>query len=168
MIERSNLLPGPRLDRIDEVIGLASAWLLARQDTAGFWCAELEGDTTLESYMILLESFFGRRTSETVRDLARTVREETRPDGGWSQYPGGPPEVSVSCLSYFALKVAGDAPEANHMQRSRDVIVRLGGIEAANTYTKYHLAFFGQYAWKDVPAIPPEMIFLPAVSPFTI
>ena len=26
---------------------------------------------------------------------------------------------------------------------------------------KYHLAFFGQYHWSDVPAIPPEMVFLP-------
>ena len=146
----------------------ARAWLLARQQATGFWCGELEGDTTLESYMILLEAFFGRLGSEKSSALARVIREEMVPTGGWAQYPGGPAELSVSVLSYFALKVAGDPRDAPHMQLSRDVIVGLGGVERANTYTKYHLAFFGQYAWSDVPAIPPEMVFLPGGGPFTV
>jgi squalene-hopene/tetraprenyl-beta-curcumene cyclase len=146
----------------------ARAWLLARQQAMGFWCGELEGDTTLESYMILLEAFFGRFGSEKSAALARVIREEMVPTGGWAQYPGGPAEISVSVLSYFALKVAGDPPDAPHMRLSRDVIVGLGGVERANTYTKYHLAFFGQYAWSDVPAIPPEMVFLPSAGPFTV
>ena len=58
--------PGPA--RIEQSIAHARDWLLARQDPAGFWCAELEGDTTLESYMILLEAFFGRRGSDKSRD----------------------------------------------------------------------------------------------------
>ena len=90
------------------------------------------------------------------------------PAGGWSQFPGGPPDLSVSCLSYFALKVAGESADAPDMRRSRDVILALGGVERANTYTRYHLAMFGQLPWTAVPAIPPEMLFLPRVSPFTI
>ena len=90
------------------------------------------------------------------------------PGGGWSQYPGGPAEVSVSCLSYFALKVAGEPATAPHMLRAREAIVALGGVARANTYTKYHLAFFGQFRWRDLPAIPPEMIFLPSRSPFSV
>jgi squalene-hopene/tetraprenyl-beta-curcumene cyclase len=54
------------------------------------------------------------------------------------------------------------------MARARAVILALGGVERANTYTKYHLAFFGQYPWRDVPAIPPELIFLPQDGPFSI
>ena len=162
------VVPAPGPARIDQAVARARDWLLARQDATGFWCAELEGDTTLESYMILVEAFFGRRGSAKSLDLARTIREETLPAGGWSQYPGGPPDVSVSCLSYFALKVAGDSADAAHMRRAREAILALGGVERANTYTKYHLAFFGQYPWRDVPAIPPEMIFLPTRSPFSI
>jgi squalene-hopene/tetraprenyl-beta-curcumene cyclase len=166
--EHTPLVTAPGQPRVDKSIAAARDWLLARQAPAGFWCAELEGDTTLESYMILIEAFFGRRGSAKSLDLARVIRDETLPGGGWSQYRGGPPELSVSCLSYFALKVAGDAADAPHMQRSRDVIVRLGGVERANTYTKYHLAFFGQYPWSAVPAIPAEMVFLPRAAPFTI
>jgi squalene-hopene/tetraprenyl-beta-curcumene cyclase len=154
--------------RLDASIAAARDWLLARQEPAGFWCGELEGDTTLESYMILLEAFFGRRGSSKIRDLARVIRDETLPAGGWSQYPGGPPDLSVSCLSYFALKVAGEPVDAPAMRASRDVIRSLGGVEGANTYTRYHLAMFGQLPWAAVPAIPPEMLFLPRLSPFTI
>jgi len=145
--------------------------LLARQEAAGNWCAELEGDTTLESYMVLLDAFLGPafgRSPERSSALAFTIREEMSPDGGWAQYRGGPAEISVSVLSYFALRVAGDPPDAPHMQRSREAIFRLGGVERANTYTKYHLALFGQYEWSEVPAIPPEMVFLPGRGPFTV
>ena len=160
------LAPGPGV--VARSLERARAWLLERQEATGFWAGELEGDTTLESYMILLEAFFGRPASDKALALAHVIREEMLATGGWAQYPGGPAEISVSVLSYFALKVAGEPADAPHMRLSRDVIVGLGGVERANTYTKYHLAFFGQYAWGDVPAIPPEMVFLPGSGPFTV
>ena len=51
------------------------------------------------------------------------------PDGGWSNYPGGPTEVSVSVKAYFALKIAGDAAERGHMARATTAIRDLGGAE---------------------------------------
>lgn len=167
-MEYSIRLPTPGLTRVEAALARARDWLVDRQTPAGYWCAELEGDTTLESYMILLEAFLGRRGSARSADLARTIREEALPGGGWSQFPGGPVDVSVSCLSYFALKLVGDASDAPHLRRARDAIAAAGGPEHANTYTKYHFAFFGQYAWRDVPAIPPEMVFLPQGGPFTV
>jgi squalene-hopene/tetraprenyl-beta-curcumene cyclase len=159
-------LPGP--NRLEHAIEAARTWLLSRQDAAGFWCGELEGDTTLESYMILIEAFLGRRSSDRSLRLARTIREEALPGGGWSQYLGGPADLSVSCLSYFALKVAGEDAAAPHMQRARALILAQGGADRANTYTRYHLALFGQYPWEALPAIPPEMILLPAGAPFSV
>jgi squalene-hopene/tetraprenyl-beta-curcumene cyclase len=170
----------PGAAAIARAIDAARSWLLARQQAPGFWCGELEGDTTLESYMILLEAFIclsdgglpplGRPGSGSARSaaLARAIRDQMAPTGGWSQYPGGPAEISVSVLSYFALKVAGEPAEAPHMRLARAAIAQLGGVEQANSYTKYHLAFFGQYPWSAVPAIPPEMVFLPGGGPFTV
>jgi squalene-hopene/tetraprenyl-beta-curcumene cyclase len=166
--EADTHVPPASRARLDRSIVAARDWLLGRQDPGGWWCGELEGDTTLESYIILVEAFLGRRTSDKVRDLARVIRAESLPEGGWCQYPGGPADVSVSCLSYFALKVAGDPADAPHMARAQAVIRGLGGVEAANSYTKYHLAFFGQLPWSAVPAIPPEMLFLPPGAPFTV
>ena len=43
-----------------------------------------------------------------------------------------------------------------------------GGAARVSSYTRYHMALFGQCDWDDVPAIPPEMILLPPSSPFTV
>jgi squalene-hopene/tetraprenyl-beta-curcumene cyclase len=166
--ERSLLVPAAPRARLDAAIAAARDWLVARQTPEGFWQGELEGDTTLESYLILIEAFFNRRESEKVRDLARVIRAEVLPDGGFAQYAGGPPELSVSCLSYFALKVAGEPADAPHMRATRAVIRALGGVGRANTYTRQHLAMFGQVPWESVPAIPPEMLFLPGNAPFSV
>jgi len=48
------------------------------------------------------------------------------------------------------------------------VILSAGGADRANTYTRYHLAMFGEYPWHVLPAIPPEMIFLPGRAPFSV
>jgi squalene-hopene cyclase len=165
---KSLLVPAPSRARVDAAVAAARDWLIARQRPEGFWQGELEGDTTLESYLILIEAFFNRRQSDKVHDLARVIRAEALPEGGWNQYLDGPPELSVSCLSYFALKVAGESAEAPHMRAARATIAALGGIARANTYTRHHLAMFGQVSWESVPAIPPEMLFFPRRAPFSV
>ena len=47
------------------------------------------------------------------------------------------------------------------MEKAKNFILLKGGIENANTYTKIILALFGQYPWKALPMIPPEIIYLP-------
>ncbi|MET0413163.1 MAG: squalene--hopene cyclase, partial [Polyangiaceae bacterium] len=158
--EHIPLLPAPGRARIDASIARARDWLFGCQSSAGSWCAQLEGDTTLESYWILIDRFMERRNVARVSELAQTIRAHMLRDGGWAQYPGGPPELSVSCLSYFALKLSGVPESDPDLQLCRDVIVTLGGAELSNSYTKYHLALFGQYPWSRVPAIPPEMVLL--------
>ena len=169
---KQSVIPPPR---VDGAIERARDWLLARQTSEGYWCGDLEGDATLESYLILLRAFF--RGYPTVAPhapdpeserFAIRLREQARPDGGWSTYAGGPGNLSVSCLAYFALKIAGDSAHAPHMRRARDLILALGGAARANSYTRYHLAMFGQCDWSDVPAIPPEIMFLPSGGPFSV
>jgi squalene-hopene/tetraprenyl-beta-curcumene cyclase len=165
---RSLLVPAPPRARVDAAVAAARAWLVGRQHADGYFLAELEGDTTLESYIILLDAFLGRGDAARVRGLARVIRDEALPGGGWHQYLGGPPDLSVSCLSYFALKVAGEPADAPHMRAARAVIRSLGGVNRANTYTRTHLALFGQVPWESVPAVPPEMMFAPQRAPFSV
>jgi squalene-hopene/tetraprenyl-beta-curcumene cyclase len=161
-------VPIPESTTVDSAIAASREWLIERQDTQGWWCAELEADTTLESYFILFKALFGHRDDPKIPKLTKVLRQEMLSTGGWAIYRGGPAEVSISCLSYFALKIAGVSADEPDMQRSRDAILKLGGVVKANTYTKYYLAFFDQYDWDHVPAIPPEMILIPKVSPFHI
>jgi squalene-hopene/tetraprenyl-beta-curcumene cyclase len=146
----------------------ARRYLLSIQQEDGHWCAELEGDTILESEYVLTLHFLGRTEEPRVRKAAEYLRRQQLAGGGWPNYPGGPAEVSTSVKAYFVLKLVGDDPEAPHMARAREVIRRLGGVEACNSFTKIYLAIFGQCSWSRCPAVPPELILLPDWLPFNI
>lgn len=146
---------------LEDAIGRARSRLLSHQRNDGHWCGELEADSVLESEFVILLHVLGRGRSEDARKAAESIRRRQRPDGAWSIYPGGPDDVSASVKAYLALKLLGDDPRAPHMARARRVVRRLGGVDAANTYTKIYLALVGEYDWSQCPAVPPEMVLLP-------
>ena len=88
-------------------------WLLDRQAADGSWCAELEGDTILESETILLLAFLGHEDCQLARRLAAYLVEKQLPQGGWAMYPGGAIDISGSVKAYFALKLTGHDPCAD-------------------------------------------------------
>ena len=47
------------------------------------------------------------------------------------------------------------------MQRLRERILALGGIQAANSYVKVNLSLFDLYPRQYCPSIPPEVVLLP-------
>ncbi len=136
-------------------------FLLAKQHADGHWCAELQGDTILESEYVLLMAFLGRKNEERVRKAANYILTQQRPEGAWSNYPGGPVDVGVSVKAYFALKLAGHAADAPYMRRARRLILEHGGAEKCNSFTKYYLAFLGQFPYDNCASVPPELMFLP-------
>ena len=146
----------------------AALGLLGRQAPDGHWVGELQGDTILESEWVLLMAFLGREDDERVRKAARYVLDQQQDGGGWSNYPDGPADVSVSVKAYFALKLAGHDPDEGYMTRARDVIRALGGAAASNSFTKFYLALLGQFPYANCPAVPPEMMFLPRWAYFNI
>ncbi len=77
-----------------------------------------------------------------VAKLANYIRRRQLPDGGWNIYVGGPSELNATVKAYFALKLAGDSPDAPHMQRARRAH-ELGGLEGTNSYTRFYLALVG-------------------------
>jgi squalene-hopene/tetraprenyl-beta-curcumene cyclase len=157
--------PTPRdRDWAEEVAGAVERGrrgLLARQESDGHWCGELEGDTILESEFVLLLAFLGRRDDPRMRLAANYLRARQLPGGGWPNYPGGPAEVSVSVKAYFALKIAGDGVDEPHMRRAAEVIRSLGGAEGTNSFTRFYLALLGQLPYSACPSVPAEIILLP-------
>lgn len=142
--------------------------LLALQQPEGYWCAELQGDTILESEYILLLAFLGQGQSERAKESAAYMLDQQGPHGGWSMFPGGPLEISGSVKAYLALKITGHDPQAPYMVRAREAIVRAGGVEQVNSFTRYYLAMLGLIPYDLCPAVPPEMILLPLWAPFNI
>ncbi|MEE2775176.1 MAG: squalene--hopene cyclase [Acidobacteriota bacterium] len=156
------------LERVHGAVAAAEAYLAGGQEPDGHWCAELEGDTILESEYALTLYFLGEGESGKFQRLANFLRSRRVADGGWGNFPGGPPEVSASTKAYFVLKLAGDDPRAPHMREARETIRRLGGLHACNSYTRLLLSVFGVYEWENSPAVPPEIVLLPRWFYFNI
>lgn len=150
-------LQGRARKSLDAAIGA----LLAQQEDDGFWCAELEGDSILESEYILLKWIIEQEDDPRLPRIANYLRSLQREDGAWTQYPGARPDLSATVKGYFALKLIGDDINAPHMVQARNLIRELGGAERCNSFTKFYLAALGQISYDAVPSIPPEIVYLP-------
>jgi squalene-hopene/tetraprenyl-beta-curcumene cyclase len=155
-------------DRLGEALNATKDWLLDQQHPEGYWVGELEGDTILESEYVLLMAHIGRHDHPICVKLCRYIYENQRPDGGWAAYPGGPVDLSASVKAYFALKLVGVASDDPVMSRARDAILRAGGAQECNSFTRFYLALLGQISYDDCPSVPPELVLLPPWFPLSL
>jgi squalene-hopene/tetraprenyl-beta-curcumene cyclase len=147
----------------------AASYLAELQAHDGHWCAELTADTTLESDYILFQLWlyppvagkWDPPTRPSIDKAVRSILARQLPDGGFNIYADGPAEISASVKAYFALKLAGVAADVESMQRLRERILALGGIQSANSYVKINLSLFDLYPRQYTPSIPPEVVLLP-------
>jgi squalene-hopene/tetraprenyl-beta-curcumene cyclase len=149
-------------NKVHEAVDRAVAQLIEQQQPEGFWCAELEGDSILQSEYILLKWIIEQEDDPRLPKIANYLRKQQRTsDGAWIQYPGAKPDLSATVKAYFALKLVGDDLDAPHMRQARELILSMGGAERCNTYSKFYLAALGQMHYDNVPSVPPEMVLLP-------
>ncbi len=148
-------------ERLCDAIDRAVNHLLSLQASEGYWLGELEADTTLESDYIFYLNVINKAQPERIAKLANYVRRRQLDDGGWNIYYGGPSELNATIKAYVALRLAGDALDSPHLVRAARRVHELGGLEAANSYTRLYLALVGAVGWNMVPAIPPELMLLP-------
>jgi squalene-hopene/tetraprenyl-beta-curcumene cyclase len=163
---RAKTLRAP--DRLAEAIDRGASHLLSLQAPEGYWLGELEADTTLESDYIFYLHALGKASGRRISKLAHYVRQRQLPDGGWNIYFGGPSELNATVKAYLALRLAGDEPGSPHLERARQRVHELGGLEATNSYVRLYLALAGVVDWKIVPAMPPEVLLLPNWLPINI
>ncbi len=155
-------------DESQVALALACERLLSLQDEAGWWQGELQTNVTMDAEDMLLREFLGIRRSEDTERSAAWIRSQQREDGTWANFHGGPGELSTTIEAYWALKLAGDPIEAEHMRAAAAFIRAEGGIAKARVFTHLWLALFGLWSWDRVPALPPEVILLPRHVPLNI
>ncbi|MFC1878837.1 squalene--hopene cyclase [Chloroflexota bacterium] len=154
---------------LTQTIQKTQSFLLNQQNLEGYWLGELEADASVSAgYIPLMYFMIGQVDSLRQAKVINQVTSQQNPDGSWSAYYHGPGDINVSIQVYFALKLAGTPAGEPLMQRARDFIISRGGIRQANLITKIWLALFGQYEWRGVPSVPPEIIFLPTWFYFNI
>ncbi|MGI9103091.1 MAG: squalene--hopene cyclase [Terriglobales bacterium] len=149
------------LSRVAAAVDAARKYLFSIQHPDGYWCGELEADSTLESDYIMMHTLLGTGDPAKFGKAAQWILDHQNQDGGWPIFEDGPSDVSASIKAYFALKLAGFNADHAALVKARQAISDLGGPTKANTYTKIYLCFFGQYDWFAVPAIPPEIVLFP-------
>ncbi len=154
--------------RVAAAIDGARKQLFSQQHEDGYWCGELEADTTLESDYILLHTLLGTVDQERFQKCCNYILRHQNEDGGWGIYAGAPSNISASVKAYFGLKLAGYKPEHPALELARKKILEMGGVTEVNTFTKIYLCFLGQYDYDAVPAIPPEIVLFPSWFWFNI
>ena len=122
---------------VEQAVSRTVKWLLSNQSQEGYWWGELEADTTLESDYILYLHILGELDSPKTAKLAKYIRDRQQPDGGWNIFYGGPSELNATVKAWVALRLAGDDASSEHLKRARAKIHELGGLEEANSYTRF-------------------------------
>jgi squalene-hopene/tetraprenyl-beta-curcumene cyclase len=153
---------------LDRTIAAARDALIGLQSIPGYWLFEFEADCTIPAEYILMMHFLEEVDSPLQAKIASYLRAHQAQHGGWPLYHSGDLDLSCSVKAYFALKLAGDSPQAPHMVRARTAILERGGAARANVFTRITLALFGQIPWRAVPYIPVEIMLLPRWFPFHI
>jgi squalene-hopene/tetraprenyl-beta-curcumene cyclase len=154
------------LGRLHLAIAAARDALIGLQAADGHWLFELEADCTIPAEYILMMHFLDEIEPQLERKLAVYLREHQAGHGGWPLYHGGALDLSCTVKAYYALKLAGDDPQAPHMRRAREAVLARGGAAHVNVFTRIALALFGQVPWRAVPYIPVEIMLLPKWFPF--
>ncbi len=152
-------LPGNRL--LTQAVTRAAEALAGLQHQDGHWVFELEADATIPAEFVLLQHFLGEIDTSLERPIIRYLTGIQSADGGWPLFHGGKSDVSATVKAYFALKAMGEPIDAPHMVRAREAVLRMGGAERANVFTRILLAQFGEVPWRAVPVMPVEIMNLP-------
>src|SRR6202041_3073910 len=118
--------PQMRFGKIDDLgsrvavaVDAARKYLFSQQHEEGYWCGELEADTTLESDYILLHTLLGTGDNARFQKAANWIIQHQNEDGGWSISAAGPSNISASVKAYFGLKLAGYSGDHPVLRRAR-------------------------------------------------
>ena len=153
--------PARQTDPLSRAISDSAHALMQLQHPDGHWRFDLEADTTIPAEYMLLQHLMGSVDRAREQRLAQYIVSRQLEDGSWPLYDAGPGNISATVKSYFALKMAGLDPDADLMRRARQWVRLNGGAADSNVFTRILLAVFGQVPWRTVPAMPPEIIWLP-------
>ena len=152
---------------LDSNIDSATKALLACQRPDGHFLFELEADATIPAEYVLFRHYLGEPVDAALEaGIATYLRRIQGAHGGWPLFADGAFDMSATVKAYFALKMIGDSPQAEHMRRAREAVRLRSGAERSNVFTRCLLALYGIIPWRAVPVMPVEIMLLPKWFPF--
>ena len=134
----------------------------------GYSVYELEADVTIPAEYILMMHFIGEIDIEVQNKIKKYILKLQNKEGGWPLFYDGESNISATVKAYYALKLSGIKANDRLMLRAKEVILKNGGAEKSNVFTKISLAMFGQISWNAIPVMPIEILNLPKWFPFNL
>src|SRR5260370_38287262 len=118
----------PSDPKLEQSIELATKALLDCQQPDGHWVFELEVDAAIPAEYVLLKHYLGESDELGIEPkIACYLRRTQRAGGGWPLVYDGAFDLSASIKAYFALRMIGDHPDADHIRRARQATLDYGG-----------------------------------------
>ena len=134
----------------------------------GCYLYELEADSTIPSEYILLMHFLGEINVKLEIKIQNYLLSKQNKDGGWPLFFEGESDISASVKAYYALKLSGFRKNHPSLVKAKSFILKKGGAENVNVFTRISLALFRQISWNSIPYMPVEIINFPKWFPFNI
>jgi len=116
------------------------------------------GTNFISEYYILSHALNHTKNTLLEVPLLRSMLLQSQlSDGSWKNVPeknkvSG--ELDTTIFNYWALKVMGESLDSYTMRTARSYILMNGGLDQAQTMTKFWLSMFGNYEWSRVGFIP--------------
>ena len=142
-------------------------WLLAQQNNDGSWCAELEGDTILESETILVLGLPQHgRILRWHAGRPPTWCPSSCPKAVGPSSPVGSLDISGSVKAYFALKLTGHDPGGRiHGACPAGNPPPISALTRSTVLRDSIWPSWDRFRTEHCPAVPPEMVLLPKMVP---
>ncbi len=154
--------------KLDRTLQAGTARLLQLQKPGHWWVGELESNVTITAQHLLFQEFMRLRTENMTWGIVEELLARQRPDGLWSIYWGGEPDLHATIESYAALRLAGFSRDDRRLEPAREFCLEHGGIGGTRVFTRMWLALFGVWPWEQVPQLLPEFIFLSPRLPVSL
>ena len=123
----------------------------------------------MDAQYVIFNRFMGRRPQETEQRLVAHMQATQSDDGSWPLYHGGPGHLSTTIEAYFAHEARRRVGRRIRRCGARaSSSARTAGSRSAGVFTRTFLAYFGQFPWWGLPAMPVELVLLPPWFPINI
>jgi squalene-hopene/tetraprenyl-beta-curcumene cyclase len=153
---------------LDRAVQAGADRLFELQQPGGWWVGELESNVTMTAQHLLFHEFMRTRTDDLTWGCVSELLAQQRPDGLWSIYHGGEPDLPATLESYAALRMVGFSADDRRLAAARRFCEERGGIGGARQFTRMWLALFGVWPWEEVAQLPVELIYLPPGAPISL
>lgn len=148
---------------ISEVLKNSQSQVLAKQKNNSYWLYPMYLGSMYTSQYILIRSIIEKKSkiklvNSTIdlnyykNHLAETQNKE---DGSWQlieDVNNKHGDLNATIMHYVTLKYLEN--HTINLEKSREFILKNGGIEKASLFTKIILALIGNYSWDRIPRIP--------------